>query len=696
MKKSFLRHIWNAEYVLSSILVMGLVYLMGVISSLLPEADETSFLNPIFDRIDFLNIEDVSLDAIFAMKPSGFPDKRIVVINVGEVAPAPDGKIAAAVRRAHEYGARVIGIDVIFDVLHFERFPEDRKWEKDSLTGAFADVPNVVVVNGYNIETMKPAFQIDPAVRKNIRYYGYASLEKDDDGVVRRFLPYRTIQNERWLSFPARIMEVYNSKLVEPLLRLPEEPQIIYYKATHNQFQGQTLPIDDVVNHPPVLAEFYRKIFKDAIVLIGFVNEGGMWYPEDTHKTPMGKKITITDRDGASRMGMEGPDMSGLLIHANAIDMMLSEEFIAPVPAWGDWLLVFLLSYISIALYRVVRIKPVNRGGIGALITFILAVESLMVFFLPIIAFFNFDIKISYNLMATAVVLFIPANAIVMKWHVKILSWKSKRTARKHPSPANTVIEKAFEDDESFPLYVRIIHASLYTVHYALAVHHALHGSTVAGVPRKPAIDDWTAAIEQLHSLSLSDLKKDVRQMLFYRYLDGMKDRFLRDSYMKDFFFHTELAQHNPHHFFDDWEILLPHVVRMARTDLKYYCDCEAQYRESAADGGENEAAGTSSPLSGIQLLERRLSASYCHPPEDRQKLTKISPFCIYTECKLHRKEEWFVFAAFVPKQFGMRETPVYYGETAACEPVLAAGAIEELNTYCQQEQHVIYPQEQK
>ena len=81
--------------------------------------------------------------------------------------------------------------------------------------------------------------------------------------------------------------------------------------------------------------------------------------------------------------------------------MLLHGTFISPVPVWADWLLVFLLSYISIAVYRVLRTKPTSRFQVGVLITSMLFSEAVIVFFLPLIAFFYFDIKISYNLMAS-------------------------------------------------------------------------------------------------------------------------------------------------------------------------------------------------------------------------------------------------------------------------------------------------------
>ena len=681
MKKSFFKHLFNIEYVISSIVVMLLVYLMGAISDMLPEADETSFLNPIFDRIDFLNIDDVSLDAIFATKNADFPDKRIVIVNIGEVAPAPDGKIARLLYKLDEFDAKVVGIDVIFDELHFERFPEHRLGEVEALKQAFADVDNVVLVNGYDKETLEPSLFLDPEVKKHVDHYGFADLEKDDDGVVRRFWPYRTVEGERWLSFPVQITRQYNPELVDGMLSLPEEPQIIYYRATHGQFQGQTLPIDDVIDHPEPLANFYGQLFKDAIVLVGFVNEGGMWYPGDTHKTPMGKKIEVTARDGSSRMGMEGPDMSGLLIHANVINMLLTNEFIYPVPAWVDWLMVFVLAYISIALYRILRAKPPGRFSVGILITLMLGIESLMVFFVPIIAFFNFDVKISYDLMATGVLLFIPANALVILTKVfsyrLLFRWKERRNGFQ----GYRWLKHAFYDDETFALYIRSLHATLATIHYSYYVGamERVQSDRQEALPAIPRLSDWAAVIPGIESVVHAGDKRSEQLAYFLRYVDGMKDRLMRDAFVKDFFFSTELPHFNHHHYFEEWEILLPYVFRLNKI-LANSVDGQ-MIAAVEEEGGEKKITefGTRLPASCIQVLNQSPNGMYLYREEAEPSLLHISPYIMYTECKLHRRKELFVFGAMVKKQFDMDRLPIYYGDTLACEPILPERTYNEL-----------------
>ncbi|MCZ7558224.1 MAG: CHASE2 domain-containing protein [Bacteroidia bacterium] len=654
MRTSLLRYLFRLEYVLASALVLVLVWCMIVISDNLPETDDTSFLNPIFDRIDFLNIADVSLDAVFAVRDAEFPDPRIKVVNLGEVAPTPDGKIAMLLYKLHASGARVIGLDVFLDALHVERFPEERLSEFDALVQALRDVPNVVVVSGFDKESMEPEIELHPLVLEADPAQGFANLWPDADGVVRRFLPRATVAGEEWYGLPVRMLQLYDSGLVSKLLRLPAEPQIIYYTGTYHQFES--VPIDDVVFGTMYDDEYFR----DAIVLIGFVNEGGLFYLGDTHKTPMGKKIEV-----------EGPDMPGVLIHANVINMLLRDRFIVPVPEWVDWLLVFVLSYLSLALYRVLRTKARNRFHVGLLISTMLLTEAVMVFFLPLIAFFYFDLKISYNLMATGALLFIPAGAAVtkMQYHLERRRFARSIGIGKEGMPA--VLREAFADDEPFVSNIRLLHACLCGVQFAWACENLrrIQADGTAPATMLPGLEAWREAIPAVRSVFTGRDSRSLSRQYFFRYLAGKKEEYLRESYVKQLFFTTELSTFNPFLAFEEWELLLPHARRLMLVQLHEVLQ-QPLYAVTAQ--GVLHVQGRKIPESEQGKIRELPEGLYCTMQSDAASFISLSPLCEWTECKVHRKAELFIFAALVPRQRMLATLPVYYGFGPACEPVLA------------------------
>jgi CHASE2 domain-containing sensor protein len=675
MRKRLFQYFFRLEYLIASIVVMIMVQAMLVISDNLPETDDTSFLNPILDRIDFLNIADVSLDAIFAVKYAEFPDPRIKVVNVGEVAPTPDGMIALLLRKLHALGARVIGVDVILDELHFERFPPERQLEIDALIDALHEVPDVVVVSGFDERTMRPAFRLDKRVLSSGAPQGFVNLTPDGDDVVRRFLPRATVEGEEWLSLPVRMLSIAQPDAVTELLRLPAEEQIIYYTGTYEQFDS--VPIEDVVFGTMYDGDF----FKDAIVLVGFVNEGGLFYLGDTHKTPMGKKI-----------GIEGPDMPGVLIHANVINMLLAGKFITPVPAWGDWLLVFLLAYVSIAIYRVLRTKPTSRLQVGVLITSMLFTEAVIVFFLPLISFFYFDLKISYHLMATAAFLFIPANALTIWVHFRLLEWRVRREFAGSANPLAGVLVRAFRDDEAFPARTRLVHSGVVLPQFAWALRLAearAAGGTVTADDLLPGMEAWEARVPEIAWSCAGNGKQERELRYLFRNLAGSKDEKLRDSHMREMFFITELRGFNEFVSFDEWELLLPHILRLWRSVLRGYLSCFLIGREDdgsirVPDGEVSELHAEISQVMGEQNpgLFGTLPGSFTVSQPSFPAVVRLSPFCEWTECKLHRKRELFVFAGFLRRQHGIPRIPAYFGPTPNCEAALSERTIEELREF--------------
>ncbi len=665
MRKRLFQYFFRLEYLIASLLVMGMVQVLIVISDNLPEADETSFLNPILDRIDFLNIADVSLDAIFAVKDAEFPDEHIKIINVGQVAPTPDGMIAMAVRKLHTLGARVVGIDVIFDQLHFERFAEDRQYEVDALIAALEDVPNVVVVDGFDQNTMKPAFTLDERVLASQAQYGFANLVPDPDGVVRRFLPRATIEEEEWLSLPVKMLSIAEPEAIAPLLQLPADPQIIYYTGTY--FQFESVPIEDVV-----FGTMYDDgYFNDAIVLVGFVNEGGLFYLGDTHKTPMGKKI-----------GVEGPDMPGILIHANVINMLMKGNFISPIPAWADWLLVFLLAYISIAAYRVFRTKPGSRFQVGVLITSMMFTEAIIVFFLPLIAFFYFDLKISYNLMATAVLLFIPASAFTTRVRFWMLERKVEREFTASANPLPEVLTAAFRDEEAFPARVRLVHSGVVLTQFAWAFRARearMAGRGWTADDLLPGVEAWKSVIPEITELCGGETARELEMRYFIRFLSGNKNEKLRDAAVRESYFTTELRGFNEFVSFEEWELMLPPMLQLWRGTLRQYLTCPLL---AVASNGEISGLSgcSSSTVSAMHgLSEEPAPGLYSMQSGQSFAPIRLSPLCEWAECKLHRKHELFIFAGLLQKQHGVARVPAYFGPTPNCEPVFPPWTVPEL-----------------
>ncbi|MDX9758927.1 MAG: CHASE2 domain-containing protein [Bacteroidota bacterium] len=668
MRKHLLRYFFRLEYLIGSIAVVVMVQGLVLLSDAVPEADETSFLSPILDRIEFINITDVSLDAIFAVKHAEFPDARIKIINLGQVAPTPDGKIAMLLHKLHNLGAAVVGVDVFFDDQHFERFPPERAEEVEALIDAMHAVPNVVLVNAFDPRTGNEAFALDPRVGDSKAQFGFANLVPDPDGVVRRFLPHAQVNGERWLSFPLRLLSVAAPATIEHILRLPSEPQIIYYAATYDQFE--IAPIDDVLFGTMYDAGYFR----DAIVLVGVVNEAGWYYLNDTHTTPMGEK---DDR--------EGPDMPGVLVHANVVNMLLSGSFITPVPAWGDWLLVFLFSYVSIALYRVLRTKPASRTQVGLMITTMLTTQAVIVFFLPLIAFFYFDVKISYHLMATAMLLYIPANAMTTTARFRLLERRVRREFTACPNPLPQLLRTALTDDAPFPANIRLVYSGVVLLQFSWALRLA-EARAAGQAPTRgdllPGFDAWRQRVPELRAAIDVGTPGAEETRYFLRFLFGKKDEFLRESLLRESFFSTELQGFNEFVFFEEWEVLLPRMLALWTQLLRSYVETDIVQRHDDGRVTGLVEGGAVADSVRAALRGEQTTGLFGTLSRHDSALVRLSPFCTWTECKLHRTPEFFVFAGLLPKQRALPLVPAYFGPTPNCEPILRERCIDELREF--------------
>jgi CHASE2 domain-containing sensor protein len=676
MKKHFLQYFLTLEYAVAALVTVGLVFFFLQLTDVLADynvQDATSPLNPIASRIDFINIEDISLDAIFAIKDLREKDRRIAIVNVGAVAPTPDNEIAALLHKLRLYGARVVGIDVLFDSLHFERFEDGGAMEIANLQSGLEAMPATVLARTYRDDPPKPDVRPVPALLGAARHLGHVNLERDQDEVVRRFYPYRMVRGERWPSMAVAMATLYDSSLVAPLQADARETLIVHYRGTWRQFPSwdlaTVLETDDLGPQ-----------FKDRLVLVGYVNEGGIAYLDDTHKTPLGKK---TERAG--EIGVEGPDMSGILIHANILNMLLTGEYITPVPAWMDWSIAFVLTYLSIVLYRILRTKAVSKAGLAALITVTLLSESLIVFFIPIIAFFQFELKISYNIMATAVLLFIPAGATVSKLRFLALHTRLKRPLNRAPLPVAKTILRSFEDSDPFPAVTRLVYSAEQLIAYAWSVGRA---ATPPGddLPRVdvPGIEEWRAQVPELGALLARQDARGRAERHFLHFLHGKKDQLLRDSSMKDLFFGTQLTNYNEHFFTEEWEILLPHILRLFSRTLREYLD---QHLVAVAPGGDGGVTFTDPASGRITESPAGFGESVAAQPgvlllRGEAPPLPLSPWCEVAECKLHRRDELFVFAGLLAKQHGLAPLPAYFGDTVCCEPVLPPWTLERLQAH--------------
>jgi CHASE2 domain-containing sensor protein len=229
----------------------------------------------------------------------------------------------------NKYHPKVIGVDLLF---------KDKKDEYGDSILSLALHENKNTVLPFSINTngkdRKPSLiRINPFF--GAFYSGYIDLCGDSASTVREFYPFRKFNNDRYISFDAKIIELYDLNAFHYLKKRNRSKERINYTGNIKNF----LYIDpmDVINHPEQLS-----IIKDKIVLLGFFNfpnsSKGCNF-EDMHFTPLNPRIS----------GHAFPDMNGITIHANIISMIINKNYINVMSRWLSFLIAFLLCYFNIA-----------------------------------------------------------------------------------------------------------------------------------------------------------------------------------------------------------------------------------------------------------------------------------------------------------------------------------------------------------
>lgn len=298
---------------LFSFLVLGVVTLIGL---------NIGFFSPFknafkdFSYLDLYYAEKLN-DENFDL------NENIVLVNIDRL---NRKEIGGLLEEVQKHKPKVIGLDVIF---------KDRKdpvWDQ-FLAGKLKNNPFIFAyaIHG-NKEIVTDSIIYDTQGKK-----GYSNFNFEEESIViRNFQGAKETETETLISFPVLVAEKYLQRnwFVEHEKFLKKERPINY---VGNRDNFLILERNDIIGQEPI------PFLKDKIVLIGYLgNESNYVYDiEDKHYTPMNKKF----------VGKSPPDTFGLVIHANIIQMLLTDDYIRIVPNWLLWILTVLLTLAALAYF---------------------------------------------------------------------------------------------------------------------------------------------------------------------------------------------------------------------------------------------------------------------------------------------------------------------------------------------------------
>ncbi|MFC2111381.1 CHASE2 domain-containing protein, partial [Bacteroidota bacterium] len=314
-------------------------------------------------------------------------DTNIVIVNIGLL---DRGGIATELNIINQYSPKVVGIDVNFEV-------EKEAFQDSMLMDAFSHTENLVLYGkGINYNYAANSFEFMKTVHPKFAQYGhlgYTNLKTSREGdnetanymkVCRIFLPFAqdSLANKNTESFAVKICELYSPESLSKLKKRNNTFEYINYFGNIAYYEKKprykVVDIKDIFND-----SLDGTIFQDKIVLMGFLGRnlddtGG----EDKFFTPLNPKY----------IGKTSPDMYGVVIHANTINMILEGNYINKMPNWLGHLIGLIIVFFTFALFRYIYFFKKNwYDGITKII---ILIESLLILLFIVMIFGKYDYKI--------------------------------------------------------------------------------------------------------------------------------------------------------------------------------------------------------------------------------------------------------------------------------------------------------------
>ena len=248
-------------------------------------------------------------------------DTSIYLVNIDTLSRPEIGRVLSVINK---YQPKVIGLDIVLN---------DRKAQYDStLQNALKEAKDkLVLCTAFNYKQDTLLQEQEKAIGAyQIGDEGFANfVAPSETGIVRYFLPQFKEDSIEHESFATQILKNYDLKIYETFIKhrqATEEdaPEVIVYQRPAQDYHSlQPAEVFDSEN--PELPEL-----KNKIVLMGYW--GDSTDIEDKHYSPF-------------YAGGKYPDMSGVAIHANIIEMILHQDYIRYSNDWIVWLISFILTF---------------------------------------------------------------------------------------------------------------------------------------------------------------------------------------------------------------------------------------------------------------------------------------------------------------------------------------------------------------
>ncbi len=380
--------------------ILGTIFIfatMGLLRSV-TQFNIFEVFDPIGEALGEMTITDLVMSQL---REDPTADERIVLVNISNLSRPEIGMMLNII---NEHNPKVVGIDTFFD------YPKEDTLGDLVLAEAMANTENLVLVNKFvtNPETDVPdsIHSSWPLFSENADSQAMANLiteakDQDDLKMCRAFWPSMDVQlDEGAVKLPAFAVEMaryYDPEAAEDFLSRGVEEELINFKgnvldygATKFGTKYFALDVPDVFN-----GNFIPEMIEGKIVMFCYLGLylGDRSSIEDKFITPL----------NAYYVGRALPDMYGGVIHANAISMILSRDYIDYMSENSGIIAAIILCFLNVLLFTIIyKTIPKWYDGLTKIIQLI---EALGIYFLMIMIFHWYNFKMELTVAIIAILL---------------------------------------------------------------------------------------------------------------------------------------------------------------------------------------------------------------------------------------------------------------------------------------------------
>lgn len=339
-----------------------LVIIVDILLSFVPWKFE--LIRPIKQGFNDFNVYDLRYSGTDTF--IGKKDTDITLVEIGDTR----RQIAGELNRIAPFHPRIVGIDAIFTQ------PGDPAADSE-LIDALRKFPRLVLAAQYSIDSNKEWMQQSffksqiPTARD-----GFYNFVEGPEDIQRHFAPFLPLHGRPYPAMTSAMLQSLSPDDYQYLKNRNNSVETINYAGNLNHYN--IVPLDNLLH--PNGKEDLGGYLRDKIVLLGFFKAQKPDVLEDLHFTPM------NDRRG----GKSFPDMYGVVIHANILEMMLGRHYINVLPDWGVYGCTFIIIFF-INLFYIGKLSRSHKHNhfLLFLLQFVLAI-GLLYLALLIFDWFNF------------------------------------------------------------------------------------------------------------------------------------------------------------------------------------------------------------------------------------------------------------------------------------------------------------------